>query len=133
MASLRGQYSADQAAPRICSPPAAYSLSLFLRVRMEMPRMLAAWVRLPRQCLSVSRIRSRSTSATVRPTSARVTCSAAKVACATAGRGDDRVRADLVTLGHQHRAMDGILQLAHVALPAVGGQHALGLGRDRAQ
>ena len=42
--------------------------------------MFAAWVRLPRQCLSVSRIRSRSTSATVRPTRLRVTCSAAVAA-----------------------------------------------------
>src|ERR1700753_2802192 len=67
------------------TPPSAYSFSLLRRVRIEMPRMLAAWVRLPRQCFNVSRIRSRSTSATVRPTSARVTCSAANVACATAG------------------------------------------------
>ena len=47
-----------------------------------MPRMLAACVRLPRQWRSVSRIRSRSTSATVRPTRPRVTCSAAKAAFA---------------------------------------------------
>src|SRR6202171_5299041 len=77
------------AAPRISpllgggtgTPSAAYSLSLLRKVRIEMPRMFAAWVRLPRQCLRVSKIRSRSTSATVRPTSARVTCSAAKVGC----------------------------------------------------
>src|SRR5919107_138130 len=80
---------AAQAAPRSSPPPAggigapsdAYSLSLLRRVRMEMPRILAAWVRLPRQCLSVSRIRSLSTSATVRPTRLRVTCSAAMAAC----------------------------------------------------
>ncbi len=83
-----------QAAPRTSPPPgagigtpsAAYSLSLLRSVRMEMPRMLEAWVRLPRQCLSVSRIRSRSTSATVRPTSERVTCSAAIAAWTTADR-----------------------------------------------
>src|SRR4051812_24617864 len=81
---------ADHAAPRNSLPPAggigapsaAYSLSLLRKVRIEMPRILAAWVRLPRQCLSVSRIRSRSTSATVRPTRLRVTCSAASAACA---------------------------------------------------
>jgi len=67
------------------TPSAAYSLSLLRSVRMEMPSTLAAWVRLPRQCLRVSRIRSRSTSATVRPTSARETCSAASAACATLG------------------------------------------------
>src|SRR5664280_2672233 len=83
----------NYAAPRISVPPfgggigapsAAYSLSLLRSVRIEMPRILAAWVRLPRQCLSVSRIRSRSTSATVRPTRLRVTCSAVMAACATA-------------------------------------------------
>src|SRR6478736_8317711 len=81
------------AAPLISPPPGGgtgtpsetYSLSLLRKVRIEMPRILAAWVRLPRQCFSVSRIRSRSTSATVRPTSDRVTCSAAIAACATAG------------------------------------------------
>src|SRR4051812_17540602 len=31
-------------------PSPAYSLSLLRRVRIEMPSMLAAWVRLPRQC-----------------------------------------------------------------------------------
>ncbi len=30
-------------------PAATYSLSLLRRVRIEMPRILAAWVRLPRQ------------------------------------------------------------------------------------
>ena len=65
------------------TPSAAYSLSLLRNVRIEMPSTLAACVRLPRQCLSVSRMRSRSTSATVRPTSARDTCSAANAACAT--------------------------------------------------
>src|SRR5271169_1618227 len=67
------------------TPSAAYSLSLLRSVRIDMPSTFAAWVRLPRQCLSVSRIRSRSTSATVRPTSPRDTCSAANAACATAG------------------------------------------------
>src|SRR5262245_4580302 len=61
----------------IGEPPAAYSFNLLRRVRIEMPRIFAACVRLPRQCLSVSRIRSRSTSDTVRPTRLRVTCSAA--------------------------------------------------------
>src|SRR6187402_3595378 len=83
-----GSVDAAQAAPRSSPPPAggigapsdAYSLSLLRSVRIEMPRILAAWVRLPRQCLSVSRMRSRSTSATVRPTRLRVTCSAASAA-----------------------------------------------------
>src|SRR5213076_1722637 len=51
------------------TPSWLYCFSLLRSVRMEMPRMFAAWVRLPRQCWRVSRIRSRSTSATVRPTS----------------------------------------------------------------
>src|SRR5262249_14381486 len=82
----------DYAAPRKSppwgggtgAPSAEYSLSLLRNVRIEMPKILAAWVRFPKQLLSVSRIKSRSTSATVRPTRARVTCSAAKAACATA-------------------------------------------------
>src|ERR1700749_3551843 len=104
-----------------------------------MPRMLAAWVRFPRQCLSVSRIRSRSTSATVRPTSARVTCSAASVACATAGAAlavsgggaagvavgrQNGLGSDLVALRHQHGAVHSVFQLADVALPAIDGEHA---------
>ena len=44
------------------SPESEYSRSLLRRVRIEMPRILAAWVRLPRQWSRVSRIRSRSTS-----------------------------------------------------------------------
>src|SRR4029079_14685477 len=83
----------NYAAPRRSPPPgggtgipsATYSLSLLRRVRMEMPRMLAACVRLPRQWRSVSRMRSRSTSATVRPTRLWVICSAAMAACATTG------------------------------------------------
>src|SRR5262249_35749845 len=80
-----------QAAPRSSGPPcgggigapsAAYSFSLLRNVRIEIPRMFAACVRLPRQCRSVSRIKSRSTSATVRPTRLRVICSAAMAACA---------------------------------------------------
>jgi len=31
----------------IGTPPSAYSFSLLRKVRIEMPRMLAAWVRLP--------------------------------------------------------------------------------------
>src|ERR1700757_3611782 len=106
-------------------PPSAYSFSLLRSVRIEMPRMLAAWVRLPRQCLSVSRMRSRSTSATVRPTSARVTCSAA---CAV-GR-QDRIGPDLVARRQQHGAVDGILELAHVAGPRIDGELAARLGGE---
>ena len=58
-------------------PASVYSFSLLRRVRMEMPRIFAAWVRFPRQWSSVSRMRSCSTSATVRPTRPRVTASAA--------------------------------------------------------
>ncbi len=43
------------------TPSSLYCFSLLRRVRIEMPRMFAAWVRLPRQCCSVSMIRSRST------------------------------------------------------------------------
>src|SRR5690606_19515681 len=57
--------------PGTLVPSSAYWLSLLRRVRMEMPRMLAACVRLPSTWSSVSRIRSRSTSATVRPTRVR--------------------------------------------------------------
>ena len=112
------------------TPSAEYSLSLLRSVRIEMPRMLAAWVRLPRQCLSVSRMRSRSTSATVRPTSARDTCSAASAACGDrrraalliephAVRREDASGADLGAGRQQHGAMHGVFQLAHVAGPAV--------------
>ncbi|SPK02037.1 protein of unknown function [Methylorubrum extorquens DM4] len=65
------------------TPASTYSLSLLRSVRIEMPRMRAAWVRLPRQWSRVSRIRSRSTSATVRPTSPRVAASAALAARST--------------------------------------------------
>ena len=64
-------------------PESEYSRSLLRRVRIEMPRMLAACVRLPRQWSSVSRIRSRSTSATVRPTRPRVTATALFTAACT--------------------------------------------------
>ena len=53
------------------TPSSPYWRSLLRSVRIEMPRMVAAWVRLPSVCCSVSRIRSRSTSATVRPTRRR--------------------------------------------------------------
>ena len=95
-----------------------------------MPSTLAAWVRLPRQCLSVSRIRSRSTSATVRPTSARETCSAASAAWATDGAlalliepaavgREDRLGADLGAARHQHGAVHGVFQFAHIARPVI--------------
>src|SRR5471032_960723 len=67
------------------SPESEYSRSLLRRVRIEMPRMLAAWVRLPRQWSKVSRIRSRSTSLTVRPTNPRVTAAAETTALCTDG------------------------------------------------
>ncbi len=57
--ALRLDYPAIRTSPP-CGCPApqprrsAYSLSLLRSVRIEMPRMLAAWVRLPRQCFSVS-------------------------------------------------------------------------------
>ena len=126
-------------------PPSAYSFSLLRSVRIEMPRMLAAWVRLPRQCFSVSRIRSRSTSATVRPTSARVTCSAAKRGVrhrrrgfrqieAVAIRGDDRLRPISSPCAISTGAVNGVLEFADVAVPAVGDQHACArFGRDRPQ
>ena len=59
------------------TPASEYSFSLLRRVRIEMPRMLAAWVRLPRQWLSVSMISCCSTAATVWPTKPRVAASAA--------------------------------------------------------
>src|SRR5713226_8791213 len=52
----------------ISTPSSAYPCSLLRSVRIEMPRMFAACVRLPPQCFKVWRISSRSTSATVRPT-----------------------------------------------------------------
>src|SRR5215207_2595017 len=62
------------------APAAVYSPSLLRSVRIEMPRIFAACVRLPRQWSSVSRMRSCSTCATVRPTRARVTASAVRAA-----------------------------------------------------
>src|SRR4030081_1592396 len=111
-------------------PRSAYSFSLLRSVRIEIPRMLAAWVRLPRQCLSVSRIRSRSTSATVRPTSARVTVSAATGCLFTARRvvaliephavrRQDSVDADFIARCQEDGAVERVLQCAHVAGPAV--------------
>src|SRR3954447_23228116 len=50
---MRG-YSPGVPAGVIGMPPSEYSLSLLRSVRIEMPRMLAAWVRLPRQCFNVS-------------------------------------------------------------------------------
>ena len=46
-------------------PAAEYSFSLLRRVRIEMPKMLAAWVRLPRQWVRVSRMSACSICATV--------------------------------------------------------------------
>src|SRR4029077_13571827 len=69
--------------PGMDRPESEYSRSLLRKVRIEMPRMLAAWVRLPRQWSSVSRIRSRSTSATVRPTRLRVATAAEVTASRT--------------------------------------------------
>jgi hypothetical protein len=67
-------------------------------------------------------MRSRSTSATVRPTSAREACSAASAAWATGGaplliethavRGEDRLRSDLGAGRHEHGAMHGVFQFA---------------------
>ena len=45
--------------------------------------------------------------------------------CVCDPRGKHRRRracaGHIVAARHQHRAMDGVLQLAHVALPAIGG------------
>ena len=59
---------ARSAAAARATPASEYCFSLLRSVRIEMPRMFAACVRLPRQCVSVSRISSCSTSATVWPT-----------------------------------------------------------------
>ena len=138
--SLRSSYAAPRTSPPpgggIGTPSSAYSLSLLRSVRIEMPRMLAAWVRLPRQWSSVSRIRSRSTSATVRPTSdardllgglrgMRRDARAARPDRAGAVGHGDGVGADLVAAGEQHGAMEGVLQFAHVAGPAVDAERAL--------
>src|SRR5690606_35608372 len=52
----RSVYAAPRSSPPfgagMATPSPAYSLSLFLSVRIETPRIFAAWVRLPRQCLS---------------------------------------------------------------------------------
>ena len=126
------------------TPASVYSFSLLRRVRIEMPRMLAAWVRLPRQWLSVSRISCCSTSATVWPTKPRVAASAAmdgglggagarrRRGRPAAGRpaGGWRPPRSPAPLGQQHRAVHGVFQLADVAGPAVGGQAALGAPAD---
>src|ERR1700683_2844288 len=78
-------------------PAAVYSLSLLRSVLIEMPNRFAACVRLPKQCLSVSRMRSRSTSDTVRPTSARHTGSGARGMWATVASPDATCRASLIT------------------------------------
>ena len=114
-----------------------------LAQRGEMPRMLAGWVRC-RCSLSISRMRSRSVSATVRPTSARVACSPASIAWATtwphspyielaAVGGKDRVGADVRT-GRQESvgAVNGVLQLAHIAGPAIDDERAARAGGGRA-
>src|SRR5204863_7004381 len=73
------------------TPASVYSFSLLRSVRIEMPRMLAACVRLPKQCCRVSMISCCSISETVWPTKARVAVSAATEAawavrvCASAG------------------------------------------------
>src|ERR1700742_1514990 len=102
----------------MANPAWLYSRSLLRKVRIEMPRMFAACVRLPRQWSNVSRIRSRSTSATVRPTRPRVTATALFTACCTGGE--------------QHGAMHRVLELAHVAAPRMSRQQALGDRGDRA-
>src|SRR6202050_3912779 len=81
-------------------PAAVYSLSLLRSVLIEMPNRFAACVRLPKQCLSVSRMRSRSTSDTVRPTSARHAGSAARGmrAMASSLAPDETCWARLITL-----------------------------------
>ena len=50
---------------------------------------------------------------------------------AAVGR-QDAVNADLGAAGEQHRAVQRVLQLAHIARPAVGGERAAGFRRQRA-
>ena len=67
------------------TPAARYSCSLLRKVRMEIPSISAARVRLPKQWERVSRINSRSTSSIRRPTSAAAFRGAGDVAAACAG------------------------------------------------
>ena len=48
-------------------------------------------------------------------------------------RRQDGFGSDLVALRHQHRTVDGVFQLADVALPAVRGQHPACVGGNRPQ
>ena len=84
--------------------------------------MVAACVRLPSVWPNVSMIRSRSTSSMPAADQAR-RCRrrrglAADAAARTGRRSSIAVGADLAAVGEQHRAMDGVLQFAHVAAPA---------------
>ena len=83
-----------------------------------MPSIVAACVRLPNVWPSVSMIRSRSTSSIRRPT-----CDAMPerpVGAAMAGGPElDSPRSDLAAVRQQHRPMDRVLQLAHIAAPSV--------------
>lgn len=73
----------------------AYFRSLLRSVRTDIPKMLAACVRLPRQCSSVHRMRSRSTFAIVRPTRTGLLSSASGCTRKTRGAADlPRLRVD---------------------------------------
>ena len=43
----------------------------------------------------------------------------------------DRIGSDLVAFRHQHGAVDGVFQLAHVARPAIDGEHRARVPRQR--
>src|SRR3974390_2739078 len=130
------------AAPRKGSPPfgggigapwAAYSLSLLRKVRTEMPKVLAAWVRLLRQCLSVSRMRSRSTSATVRRERPHMSKSrGATIGIETVAVGrEDRVGIDLWPVREQHRTMQRIIQFSYITAPGIAVERAARFRRQR--
>ena len=96
--------------------------------------MVAACVRLPSVWLSVSRIRSRSTSSMRRPTSDATPAAPVSLrrprGVGRGGAGDlDRLRLDLVSLREQHGAVHHVLELAHIAAPAMRGEPQM-RGRD---
>ncbi len=91
------------------------------------PRRSAAWVLEPH---------SRSASSIMRRLSASTASLSVWTAGACAARADDPLREvggaqRLPVVGERHRALQLVLQLAHVARPRIGAQEAEGLGAHR--
>src|SRR5689334_11991443 len=104
-------------------------------VRVAIPRSWAARRLSPRVCLSVSVITRSSISSSGVPTSmvsARVLVDGMPAAARAAPPRSSRevVDVDERALREHHRALDGVLELAHVAGPVVGAHHVDGGARE---